>query len=476
MPITWKSVSGSSGAGNAAVGAKLFEQSREAIRDGFSGLQGILRQKQATDLANWDQIKENNTQAFLDKLAQYKTPEALQAAQASGELDPLRQGFGAQIDQAAVRDADNKMLDTLRQRATAGYNYEKQRTAQLDDPVLQRLGAELLAVNPENLKGINGAFGGLEAQANQLFTDGKLSAAGRLAFLKDLDGRRENRETDLQGDITFGNQQASHGVTMRNAANAQSEFDYKIGQRDQQERLNAFIQQGIDSGQTEQEIRQGMVKYARENDLNPALTFQAVGQLPTMYGATHNLTAEQTASLGAQTAPLQTGLESTVASLDHEFKTLKERRPVNPVFAFGDEKRVTEGDALSKFTKDFDISDGDRQETQKYWEAFRKANKLDAAKDYGPVLQEALSRVRSNGGNWANSKNDVAFGDLEEVFGQVLREYNNSETNFADLDTAYKNTEQKKLEAKQTFTAESSKLLQRFKDENNFRNFVKKGS
>ena len=233
MPITWKNVSSSGSAANSAVGAELFEQSREAMRDGFSGLQGILKQKQATDLANWDQIKENNTNQFLDRLAQYKTPEELQAAQASGELNPLRQGFGAQIDQAAVRDADNKMLDTLRQRATAGYNYEKQRTAQLDDPVLQRLGAELLAVNPENLKGINGAFGGLEAQANQLVTDGKLSAAGRLAFLKDLDGRRENRETDLQGDITFGNQQASHGASMQNHANQQLVF--RQGQEDRNE-------------------------------------------------------------------------------------------------------------------------------------------------------------------------------------------------------------------------------------------------
>ena len=228
-PITWRNVEQTS----PLAGAALMRTAMDGINNGFGAFNKVLENEKTTRLDNWDQTKTNNTQAFLDKLAQYKTPEALQAAQARGELDPLRQGFGAQIDQAAVRDADNKMLDTLRQRATDGYNYDKTRTAQQDDPVLQRLGAELLAVNPENLKDINGAFGGLEAQANQLVIDGKLSAAGRLAFLKDLDVRRENRETDLQGDITFGNQQASHGVTMQNHANQQLVFSQ--GQEDRNE-------------------------------------------------------------------------------------------------------------------------------------------------------------------------------------------------------------------------------------------------
>ena len=80
MPITWRNVEGDQTRG----AAMLFETARRAFGDGFGNFQGIIDSKNQVNQQNWDTQKEVNTDQFLDRLAQYKTPEELAAAQQAG--------------------------------------------------------------------------------------------------------------------------------------------------------------------------------------------------------------------------------------------------------------------------------------------------------------------------------------------------------------------------------------------------------
>lgn len=136
MAITWRNIEG----GNQMVSMMGMRDAQRSMTDSFQGLQGVLKQYQGQEKANWDAGKEQNTQAFLDRLSQVRTPEELAALQASGQLDRERAQFGAQIDRSAVRNALDTREDFLRQQATNKMAYDNQardfREADLIDNVL----------------------------------------------------------------------------------------------------------------------------------------------------------------------------------------------------------------------------------------------------------------------------------------------------------------------------------------------------
>jgi len=111
-PITWRSIFSQ----QPDTAARLMESAQRSFNGGFAVLDNVLKQRQQTESDNWGIVKENNTDAVLDKLASFRTPEELAAAQASGELDQFRQQFGRQIDADAVRNAEGAALDTLYDR------------------------------------------------------------------------------------------------------------------------------------------------------------------------------------------------------------------------------------------------------------------------------------------------------------------------------------------------------------------------
>ena len=96
----------------------------------FSRLGDEITRRETTQAKNYDQGKINNTEAFLAQISQYRTPEELQAAQQSGVFDALSQRFGAQVDQAAVRQAQDLRPGVLQERV--------QRENQFNDTQLDR--------------------------------------------------------------------------------------------------------------------------------------------------------------------------------------------------------------------------------------------------------------------------------------------------------------------------------------------------
>lgn len=116
QPITWHNVNGIdlSGVGNALGAAQ------RSIGGAFSGLQDVIKDRQAVDAANMLQTTKNNTNSYLDQVAQLgRTPMALQSAIQSGELEKLRSSFGPAIDQAATRGAAETLLNQRYEQVAA---------------------------------------------------------------------------------------------------------------------------------------------------------------------------------------------------------------------------------------------------------------------------------------------------------------------------------------------------------------------
>lgn len=125
-PITWRTVNGPS----LAEASRPMEYAQRSFDNAFTGLSGVLKQTEATDAANWNQVKENNTQDFLNKLYSAQGAEGFKALQDSGQLEQMLAANGAQIDRAAARSAMDGRLGTLQQRDTQAITYKN---TMLDD-------------------------------------------------------------------------------------------------------------------------------------------------------------------------------------------------------------------------------------------------------------------------------------------------------------------------------------------------------
>ena len=125
-PITWRTVNGPS----LAEAGRPTEAAQRSFDSAFTGLGGVLKQQEATDQANWNQVKENNTQDFLNKLYSAQGADGFKALQDSGQLEQMLASNGAQIDRAAARSAMDGRLGTLQQRDAQAITYKN---TMLDD-------------------------------------------------------------------------------------------------------------------------------------------------------------------------------------------------------------------------------------------------------------------------------------------------------------------------------------------------------
>lgn len=118
-PITWQSLQSNPAAG---VGG-LIQGAERSFNGAFDTLNSQLKEYQETDADNWKLGKEQNSNALMDKLASYATPEELAAAQASGEIQALKAQFGAQYDAGAVREMEGGLQQKLIERISAQNQY-----------------------------------------------------------------------------------------------------------------------------------------------------------------------------------------------------------------------------------------------------------------------------------------------------------------------------------------------------------------
>lgn len=142
-PIRWDNVNGPS----LSEASRPLELARASFGDAFAGLNGVVREREAIDAANWQNQRTNNTNSFLDAVARYGSADALKSAQASGELDQLRASFGQQIDANAIRGAADQRLTTLQQQAKAGIEFENVMRNERTAPLVDTLRTALMSGN-----------------------------------------------------------------------------------------------------------------------------------------------------------------------------------------------------------------------------------------------------------------------------------------------------------------------------------------
>lgn len=115
-PITWRTIESN------PIGeiSRAMTSGQAGINLGFDSFQKILDRQQATDNANWNQAKTNQTNNFMNEVAGIQTPEELAAAEGR-----LRQSLvgNAQIDQQAARQALGARLGQLQERTLANQKF-----------------------------------------------------------------------------------------------------------------------------------------------------------------------------------------------------------------------------------------------------------------------------------------------------------------------------------------------------------------
>lgn len=119
-PITWQNIN----APSLADASRPLEAAQRSLGGMFDQLSGLVKGREQIDAQNWTAGRNNNTNAFLDRLAQYRSPQELAAAQQSGELAQLRAQFGNQIDSTAIRGAEEQRVNALRTGAKQEGEYQ----------------------------------------------------------------------------------------------------------------------------------------------------------------------------------------------------------------------------------------------------------------------------------------------------------------------------------------------------------------
>lgn len=133
QPITWHNVTGPS-MGNPA---QFMQMAQNGVDGAFDKLGAVLKQREDTNKANWDQGAVNNTEALKSALYGVTTPEQMAAAQKSGQFNEMLSGFGAQVkDPAALRALMEGRMGVLQKQTTDGIAYDNTITDNREAPFI----------------------------------------------------------------------------------------------------------------------------------------------------------------------------------------------------------------------------------------------------------------------------------------------------------------------------------------------------
>lgn len=135
-PITWQNIAAPSYE-QASRGLALAQQ---GISSGFDAFNNVIKQQTDADSANWEQVKKNNTDAFMNKLLEARGADGFKSLRDSGELDRMIAANGAQIDQAAARSAIDSRMGVLQDRDIKNIAYNNAMTDAAQEADVRRIG------------------------------------------------------------------------------------------------------------------------------------------------------------------------------------------------------------------------------------------------------------------------------------------------------------------------------------------------
>lgn len=200
QPIRWDNVGGA----NLSEASRPLESAQRSFLGAFDTVGNALQQRQQIDTANVQNNKVNNTNAFLDAVSKYQTPEDLHAAQAQGgALDQLRQGFGTQVDATAIRGAADARVVALQQQAQAEQAYKHMMTDERVAPLADKFKQAALT----------GDKAGMDAAQNEYSKLGGRDLAGLVSYADQRNQQVVQRGRDTTTfDNTVRKSNDEHGM------------------------------------------------------------------------------------------------------------------------------------------------------------------------------------------------------------------------------------------------------------------------
>ncbi|MCD1628465.1 hypothetical protein [Marinobacter shengliensis] len=194
-PITWRTVGSNVAAPNLGAVSDILGQSQQDFNQAFNSLDNLFARRQQIETGNQENQVRLNTDDFEAQLrSRFQTPEQLQAAQQSGELDALRQQYGQygldteRTDAAAI----DGLVSSMQSRQLNQFNYDEQVRNQEMNPLMQEYLAEANSWNPD--MGLADRANAQQDMAARIFADLNLDAKARNALLSQLGVLRNNQD------------------------------------------------------------------------------------------------------------------------------------------------------------------------------------------------------------------------------------------------------------------------------------------
>ena len=384
MPITWRNIESDTTRGAAG----LMEVARRAFNDGLGNFKGIVDDRNQLNQANWDQQRANNTNAFLDRLAQYKTPEELAAAQASGELQTLRQQFGSQVDANAIRGAEANQADVLMKRIAAQNQYTDDKTNRDARPLMEQYQG-LLAKGDAN-------------GAAKFLADNQL-AVDESGALQDL----QNLQKTL---FSQGIQRSNLALSQRADQRAQTQFDDNMNETLQKRAVLGGVQASLSGSNDLADAKARFSQWAKENNLRADHVAAGLNQMTQLYTGQTGLTEEQDAAVSAYVTPY----EKAAQLAEEQAKGFK-------AFSNPEVANLTESQALAKVLPRVKGEEDDTLDAlQSKVADFREKYKVPESVNLGAVLNEVLSATGKDEAFWGDDELDLSkFEDnMKRVYGE----------------------------------------------------------
>lgn len=387
MPITWRNIESDHTRGAAS----LFETARRALNDGMGNFKSIVDSRNELNQQNWDTQKENNTDQFLDRLAQYKTPEELAAAQSSGQLDALKAQFGAQIDRDAVRGAEANQTDVLMRRIAAQNQYADDKTNRDARPLVD--------------------------QFNSLIADNKLDEA-RKFLQSNVLGTDESVFSNFildRNDKQFSQSMEKSHLALQQAQERRSQIDWndKWSEINQRRAAVDLGDQAMANATDFASARTAYLASAKEKGLRDDVVNAGLENLQKTYQARTGLTPEQDAAISSHPEYLKMAKDAELQ------KELLGRNRYNDVKNF----HITTDEAIGKVFKRVDgEEDNTASKIRDGIKTFLTAHPSAKEINLGPVLEQALVSAGINENMVFDD--DLNLEGFQDTLAKAYEDYN----------------------------------------------------
>ena len=388
MPITWRNIEGDHTRGAAS----LFETARRALNDGMGNFKGIVDSRNELNQQNWDTQKEINTDQFLDRLAQYKTPEELAAAQAAGsDLQALKAQFGGQIDRDAVRDAEANQAEVLMRRIAAQNQYADDKTNRDARPLVE--------------------------QFNTLIANNDLAGARKFLNENTL-GTDESQFSNLildRNDKQFSQDMEKSRLALQQAQEHRNQIDWddKWSEINQKRLAVDLGDQAMANATDFASARTAFLASAEQKGLRDDVVNLGLENLQKTYQARTGLTPEQDAAISANPEYLKLAKDAELN------KELLGRNRYNDVKNF----HITPEEAIGKvFKRVPGEEDNTATKIQDELKTFLTAHPSAKEINLGPVLEQALASAGINENFVVDD--DLNLEGFQDKLAKAYEDYN----------------------------------------------------